>query len=326
MGQVKKENGVNTISLIFSDHLGSSSVLTDEDGNITATYDYYPYGGSRIEEEVGGNMNYQYTGKEKDDATGLNYYGARYYEASMGRFTGQDPAVFILHDEAKLKEMTNEQLDDLISNPQSLNSYAYVLNNPVKMVDENGEFAGPFGRDMASGQRAISNFLHNAANYISSQGGFINKVSGFVTNTLGDTVDHVANMFDPDQKASIRVVGLGLTALDAATLGEGKSVKAFDAVAQQSKMLEGVANSRAVNVIKAVFKDSDTIPGGTMGALRNEIMTGLKTKGIFHTDKAWNVINSIKNIFKTETLNSLVINRLQGIKSSLESLIKNIEQ
>ena len=54
IGQVKSQDTANTTSLIFSDHLGSSSIMTDINGNITATYDYYPYGGTRIEEEVAG--------------------------------------------------------------------------------------------------------------------------------------------------------------------------------------------------------------------------------------------------------------------------------
>jgi len=142
----------------------------------------------------------------------------------VGRFNRQDPVAFKIAMASKdeLKKLTGMNQQELLENPQVLNSYAYVVNNPVKMIDENGEFAGPFGRDMASGQRSIASFLHKAADYTSSQGGFINKVSGFVTNAIADTVDNIANVYDPDQKADVRLVALGLTVLDSATGGEGK--------------------------------------------------------------------------------------------------------
>jgi len=45
---------------------------------LVATYDYYPYGGTRIEQEQGMEVAARFTGQELDDATDLHYYGARY--------------------------------------------------------------------------------------------------------------------------------------------------------------------------------------------------------------------------------------------------------
>jgi len=165
-----------------------------------------------------------FTRQEYDEETNIQYFGARYYDNQTGRFTAMDPATLILHDSDKLKEIVNGDINTVLINPQQLNSYAYSLNNPVVMLDEDGQFAGPFGRDLASGQRQIASFLHNAGNYTSSQGGFINKVSGFVTNSVGDFVDNMANVWDPDQNAGTRTLALGLVALDSSTGGEGKAV------------------------------------------------------------------------------------------------------
>jgi len=63
---------------------------------------------------------YKYTGKEQD-ATGLYYYGARYYDPVIGRFITRDP------------------VKGNIMNPQTLNPYVYCLNNPLKYIDPNGE-------------------------------------------------------------------------------------------------------------------------------------------------------------------------------------------
>jgi len=128
LGQVKKENGQNVISLIFGDHLGSSSVMTDEQGNIIAIYDYYPYGSSRIEEEVGAQTNRRFTGHELDEETNLTYAGARYYAAGVGRFTQAD--------ELSAYVPYGYQID-----PQKLNEYAYGRNNPIKYIDPDGRIA-----------------------------------------------------------------------------------------------------------------------------------------------------------------------------------------
>lgn len=98
IAQVKNVDGVNTVSLIFTDHLGSSSVVTDITGLITAIYDYYPYGDVRIIQENGVEVAYRYTGKEHDNETGLNYFDARYYNQGIGKFIQSDPVSLALND------------------------------------------------------------------------------------------------------------------------------------------------------------------------------------------------------------------------------------
>jgi RHS repeat-associated protein len=125
VGQVKKfpqpGQPFNVINLVFTDHLGSSSLVTNEDGEITAVYDYYPYGESRIADEILGETNRLFTGQERDQETALDYFGQRYYVASLGRFNRQDP------------------WGGDPSNPQTLNKYSYSLNNPLTYFDPTGE-------------------------------------------------------------------------------------------------------------------------------------------------------------------------------------------
>jgi len=64
-----------------------------------------------------------FTGKERDSESGNDYFGARYYASSMGRFLSPDWS-------AKAEPVPYAKLD----NPQSLNLYAYVLNNPLRQV------------------------------------------------------------------------------------------------------------------------------------------------------------------------------------------------
>ena len=72
------------------------------------------------------------TGKERDTESGNGYFGARYFGSSMGRFLSPDP------------------IGGDLTNPQSLNKYAYVLNNQLRLTDPTGLYACADGRDCAS--------------------------------------------------------------------------------------------------------------------------------------------------------------------------------
>ena len=73
------------------------------------------------------SLQYRSTGKERDAESGNDYFGARYYASSMGRFLSPDWS-------AKVQPVPYAKLDD----PQSLNLYSYVRNNPLSRVDADG--------------------------------------------------------------------------------------------------------------------------------------------------------------------------------------------
>jgi len=112
-----KKNPDGSMNYFLNDHLGSNSIVTNQSGAKVEQTKYDPWG----EVKSGGTKSkYLYTGQEKDLETGLNYYGARYYNSHTRRFT---------------------QPDDIIQNiynPQSLNRYSYVLNNPLRYTDPTG--------------------------------------------------------------------------------------------------------------------------------------------------------------------------------------------
>jgi RHS repeat-associated protein len=115
-----------TVNYYFSDHLGSASVITNSAGSIQKESDYYPFGGEMV--VSGGDINnYKFAGKERDTESGLDNFGARYYGSSLGRFMTPDwnalPAPVPFSD---------------LTNPQSLNLYAYVRNNPLSLMDPDG--------------------------------------------------------------------------------------------------------------------------------------------------------------------------------------------
>ncbi len=129
-----------TVSYILTDHLGGTNVITDSSGSvINELLDYYPYGGSRLDAVSGiASEARKFIGQESDSSTGLDYLNARYYNATYGKFLSQDPVFLAIGDANQVKQLTNEQLQQFLVNPQSLNSYSYALDNPLINTDPTG--------------------------------------------------------------------------------------------------------------------------------------------------------------------------------------------
>jgi RHS repeat-associated protein len=107
----------------LSDHLGSTAVIASGDGKtIQWEADYFPFGAVRqVFTNIVGN-NYEFTGYENDSETGYNYAVARFDSGRWGRFMSPDPYMGSMD----------------VSNPQSLNRYEYVSNNPINASDPIG--------------------------------------------------------------------------------------------------------------------------------------------------------------------------------------------
>jgi len=132
----RRDVRTNTVHFIFSDNLGSTSLVTDALGTMAACNgytsgqfesDYYPYGGEMSICNNLGDQNYKFTGKERDAESGLDYFGARYNSTNYGRFMTPDWA-------AKPTTVPYANFGD----PQSLNLYVYTRNNPTTLTDPNG--------------------------------------------------------------------------------------------------------------------------------------------------------------------------------------------
>jgi RHS repeat-associated protein len=142
-----------TVTYYHNDALGSPVAASNESGNLLWREAYRPYG-SRLRGEAGSTNNVWYTGKQEDGGTGLSYFGARWYDPQLGRFTGIDPVDF--------KE----------GNIHSFNRYAYANNNPYKYIDPDGR--DPRGFDQmiidTSGYHPQSiEFMSSAMNSLPSE-------------------------------------------------------------------------------------------------------------------------------------------------------------
>jgi RHS repeat-associated protein len=104
----------------LGNHLGSTSLELDEAGQIISYEEYYPYGSTawqagRSQTEVA-QKRYRYTGKERDEETGLYYHGARFYAPWLGRWASCDPAGLV----------------------DGINLYEYVRGDPIRFQDPTG--------------------------------------------------------------------------------------------------------------------------------------------------------------------------------------------
>lgn len=116
--------GNDQLRYCLSNHLNSSTLELDEKGAVLSREVYYPFGGTALwagtDEIEAKYKTVRYSGKERD-ATGLYYYGYRYYAPWLQRWVSPDPAGEI----------------------DGLNVFVMLLNNPVNWVDESGTTAVP---------------------------------------------------------------------------------------------------------------------------------------------------------------------------------------
>lgn len=118
--QNPNQQDTRTIRFQFGNNLGSISLELDSDAKLISYEEYFPYGGTSV--IAGDNQaevalkEYRYSGRERDDSTGLYYYGKRYYCPWLGRWLKPDPAGRV----------------------DGMNLYAFVKGNPITHIDKLG--------------------------------------------------------------------------------------------------------------------------------------------------------------------------------------------
>ncbi len=116
-----KAQSTGTVTYVYTDPQGTPLAEADANGNITATYDYTPYGTTALGTPPSGPG---YTGHVNDPETNLVYMQARYYDAATGHFLSVDPSA------------------PSSGNAFNFNRYDYANNNPILNIDPNGRETG----------------------------------------------------------------------------------------------------------------------------------------------------------------------------------------
>ena len=115
-----QQNATSTLYFYHPDHLGSSSWITTTNGTVKQHLHYLPWGEDYVNQRLNDfdGVRYTFSAKEKDTETGYSYFGARYYSSDLSIWLSVDPQA------AKYP---------------SLSPYVYCADNPVRLVDPNGE-------------------------------------------------------------------------------------------------------------------------------------------------------------------------------------------
>lgn len=121
MATLGTSNNLETEKYYYhSDHLGSSSFITNKNGLASQHFLYMPYGEQFVEQKITSTYYtpYKFSGKEKDAETSYSYFGARYYDSDLSIFLS---------------------IDRFADKYPNLNPYHYCAWNPVKNIDINGD-------------------------------------------------------------------------------------------------------------------------------------------------------------------------------------------
>ena len=207
-------SGTATMSYLTTDHLGSTRVVTDGTGAVKARHDYLPFG-----EEIGSgkggrasvtgyaavdSTRQRFTSKERDTESGLDYFLARYYSSAQGRFTSPDP----------IPITPERQLD-----PQAINLYQYVRNNPLAYLD-------PTGMELVRLGQHTDEQINNRVGEIDAEvSRIISEEQGEEAQKRIDSLLGERNTLLIEQEGN-RVVGQLLKELNA--IGEGKGLQLSD--------------------------------------------------------------------------------------------------
>ncbi|MCG3158139.1 MAG: hypothetical protein DKINENOH_04780 [bacterium] len=132
----------------FDNHLGSACLELDDHSKVISYEEFYPYGSTSyqavsIDVDVR-QKTYRYTGKERDEETGMNYHLKRYYATWLGRWSSSDP----------------------ISLRGGINGYLYARNNPIFYTDSNG--TQERSRTLPNNQESAEKFVNQIKQDIST--------------------------------------------------------------------------------------------------------------------------------------------------------------
>ena len=202
-------NNKTELFFIIPDHVGSSSILITSTGTVAEMTDYKPFGTQTVHQTsvLTGNQ-YTFAGKEIDPESTLQYFGARYLNNDLARFSSTDP---LLQDPGRIARV--------LGDPQQLNSYAYGRNNPLSFMDPTGEkvelVRRPVGEEnLTIGAHAfvlITNNLDDARGLMDVPGvadktkitlGGYTSEQGWIQGAFGDLVKHANYTDDYDMPES----------------------------------------------------------------------------------------------------------------------------
>jgi len=204
----------------------------------------------------------------------LDYFGARYYKAAAAKFTQADPLTLKIALNEEVKNTTGQDLQQLLQNPQVLNSYAYAGDNPVKYTDPDGQSWRTFGQGLAS------SFVYAYHNPVKTLGAL---AIGTVAVIAAPAATVVAGAVIGGVAIGT-AVGNAITASDADTrdyyLGQGTTAAVLTGI--------GLKGANSSNVLKNSSLLSES--GSQINSVKNILQPNGKLIGAAGTDNSIRVM------------------------------------
>jgi len=218
------------VKFYHGDHLGGRSVVTDSDGLEVDHIDYKPFGEINRHDAVASEEGHHFTDQYRDDETELYYYNSRYYNPKIGRFVQPDSLV------------PGED------NPQAFNRYSYVFNNPVKLVDPEGESPYDIVKGFFGG---ILDTVKSIANPIKT-GQDLGNFLADLTFNYAETAAAVKTDFKQQistEEGRDQLIGRGIAAIAVLKYASGR---AKVGVVENAETSVGTAASNTKNITESI--------------------------------------------------------------------------
>lgn len=248
----------------------------------------------------------KFTGKERDAESSLDYFGARYYASTMGRFLSPDPgnisAIFHMDD------------------PQSWNGYAYAHNNPLRFSDPTGDTyqvcdaSGQhcsklddktFETEQAQDQKNGEYFQNGTIFHLDDNGNQVKDGSYQQTDVdmPGDAGANIAAMGRVGNQGMGAVNGfmknMAFNLVTGGAFGAyAETAMAVSKVAELSMLKPLVTNPELGEIVEELFQATDALPGGTAGAVRYEGLTGDLLSPAGHAQEAGDIVRQLNTFLK----------------------------
>ena len=308
-GYVDLSASTPTYYYYLKDHQGNNRVVINSSGTVQETNHYYPFGS--VFASTGNVQPYKYNGKELDTKCGLNWYdyGARHYDAVLGRWFVVDP---------------------LAEKMCAWSPYAYCFNNSIKFIDNNGEVPnvviGAIIGGIVSGSMAIYDGKDYKEVLAATAGGAVGGAiaatgAAFLGGFIGDVTEQIANLIT-DSKQDLDYNSMLVSSVTGSVFGKVGDTFESTIKKASSNMMNSIdtkyRSSKFQKTIKEEIKREVSTTGQRIGnASRKQInsKTNERIKALKKSDETF--IEGVKNVVNIfiESVNSyfnnIVNNRIK---------------
>ena len=299
----------DTLSFLLADHLGSTSTVVDAGGNAVGSQKYYPFGRTRSGTVPTDKL---FTGHQKEGS--LYFMQARFYDPTLGRFLSPDSIV------------------PGYGNPQALNRYSYVLNNPLRYTDRTGRcHSGPFCLHRPELQNppippVVTGSLELYPLATTGIGSALLRnpwVAGAAIAGLA-CIEFCSAAGEGLYQAASGAVGA--IAGGTQSLGCSLPIVSCSSPMHQGDEILGpwgplvpVQNPRLGNAVDEIYRIENKRPGGTSGELQREREAGGARR---HEQKARGWVRGLENILREEPLSDSDRDVAEAMKKELEEALE----